>query len=462
MESVSFRCTSCKQALKLSADKIGKRIKCPKCATEQVVPKSGAAATAGAAEDDGGGYGIVIDKDEEAARQKRFAESQKTTKKAKVERQRVAKAKRKSLQVPENWQKVRTGLVVMMWGVVLWAGPILFIAVIWLLGILSGPYYATVANRHLFQGGVPQAIPGQMEPMNFVDFFVGIVAGGDYVGVGKVLLILGSVCLLLQNLVCITGYVIALPIPNKFSTKGQLWGLISVSIVNFITNGVLRLLPLVGAMSYVLIPFVIQEINLISAAMDRAHPMVVFWSRAPFWESILFLFVMMSFYAEPVLIGSFVWSVGLSLKEEPVAERGRGIINLTFGVAFTHLCLFMLGLTGASNVMIWVFRSIYCLWLLFFVLLILRLAFGLNFARIVLDNYLAISAEEEEMGKVKKRVEDAEEELEEDEEDEVEEEEEDEEEDEDDEDDEEEDEDEEDRRPRRRRRREDDDEDDED
>ncbi|MCI0377536.1 MAG: hypothetical protein L0215_08015 [Gemmataceae bacterium] len=454
MEAVSFRCTSCKQALKLSADKIGKRIRCPKCATELVVPKSSASA-APADEDGGGGYGIVIDKDEEAARQKRLAEADKKTKKAKVDRAFLPKAKRKSLQEPENWQRVRTGLVVMMWGVVLLGGPLLFVAIVWLLGILSGPYYATVALRHLFQGA-PQAIPGQMEPMNYIDFFVGIVAGGDYVGIGKVLLILGSVCLLLQSLVCITGYIIALPIPNRFSTKGQLWGLISVSIVNFIVNGVLRLLPLAGAMGYILIPLVIPELNLLSAAMDRGQPMGVFWSKAPFWESILFLFIMMSFYAEPVLIGSFIWSVGLSLKEEPVAERGRGIINLTFGVAFAHLCLFMLGLTGSSNVMVWVFRAIYCLWLLFFVLLILRLAFGLNFARVILDKYLAIAAEEEEMGKVKKRVEDAEDEEEEEEE---EDEEDEEEEDEDEEDEDEDEEDEEDRRPRRRRRRDDDDED---
>jgi hypothetical protein len=46
MDSISFRCTSCKQGLKVKAEKAGRKVKCIKCGTVLTIP---AASTAGSA-----------------------------------------------------------------------------------------------------------------------------------------------------------------------------------------------------------------------------------------------------------------------------------------------------------------------------------------------------------------------------------------------------------------------------
>src|SRR5205085_5994592 len=129
---------------------------------------------------------------------------------------------------------------------------------------------------------------------------------------------------------------------------GQVKGLLALGFLNFIFVLVFKLLPALGVMNYVLIPYSVPEVSLVDANIDRDPPLWVFWSGSPFWTMTLSVLLLFSFYLEPVLIGVFIWSIGVALREDSVISKGQGIVNLAFGIAFGLLSFQMLTMTGTS------------------------------------------------------------------------------------------------------------------
>ena len=54
------------------------------------------------------------------------------------------------------------------------------------------------------------------------------------------------------------------------------------------------------------------------------------------------------FYAQPIFIGVFLWSIGMTLKEDPLIEKGQGVVALGFGIAFILLSYHMLSMAGTK------------------------------------------------------------------------------------------------------------------
>src|SRR5690242_18525463 len=125
MDSITVRCKMCKHAMKFSAEKAGKRAKCPKCDTILLIkaeeePKKqdqdtnitakpdAAAAPAPPAtdeEDPTGGYEVKLDPELE---ERRRALQEEEESKKKKERKKLPKVTRKIKAIPdaESWEKV--------------------------------------------------------------------------------------------------------------------------------------------------------------------------------------------------------------------------------------------------------------------------------------------------------------------------------------------------------------------
>ncbi len=404
MDSISFRCSSCKQLLKANPEKAGRKIKCGKCAAEQIVPspspeeKKPLPAHLRKEEkkpeaerkppppvnnddevDDKKGYGFFVDLKEEEERKKKEAEERKPKKKEKAA---TIKKKYKILPEADKWQKVRAALRIMLVGVYVWAGALGFHVIFVLCGMFSGPVYMGVVEEILVAG------QERVEDYNVIGFLIGAVTGSKWVALGRGLLILATVLILVRSVVWLAGYIAALPIPGRFGVRGQLSGLISLAILNGLINLVFRLLCLAGAVKFLLIPYLIPEVSLINAAVDRSTPMWVFWSGAAFGDLLLSLLLIFIYCAEPILLGVFLWSVGTALREDPISEAAQVVVNLAIGVAFTLLAFHLLSIVGSTSVLVWVLRISYFLGLLFTAILMVRLIICLNLTGKILDKYL--------------------------------------------------------------------------
>ena len=94
------------------------------------------------------------------------------------------------------------------------------------------------------------------------------------------------------------------------------------------------------------------------------------------------------FYAQPIFIGIFLWSIGMALKEDPISEKGQGLVVLGLGIAFTLLAFHLLSMAGTSGVALVVLRILYAGWVGFTILLLLRLPTALQAGRTMLQKYL--------------------------------------------------------------------------
>jgi hypothetical protein len=389
MDLIAFRCSSCDQALKIPAEKAGRKIKCTRCGTELTVPSQEPAPPPPKEDQDRGGYGLVADPAEEAAQQK-----EKEKPKKKEEKKKAPKVKRrlKSIQDPEQWAKVRAGLAVVLIVIYLWAGAFGLQVLVVLLGRIMGTEYGAVAEKILTIENQTPA-PGDTESVNLPGFLVALVASQDLYVVGRVLLIIASLRALGQAGVALAGYGQCLAIPDRFGTRGQVKTLIILALVNVLFNLVFKLLPLTGVMNYALIPWFTPEVCMIDANTDRALPLHVFWSKSGFWEMLLSILVMFSYYAEPVMLGVLIWSIGTFLREPPVEEVGSGVVQISFGVAFTMLVYLLFSITGTSAVLLLLLKICYGLWILFTTILLVRFVMAINKTRETIAKYLEAAEE---------------------------------------------------------------------
>lgn len=391
MEMISVRCSGCGKGLKAPATKAGRKIQCSSCGTDVLVPrqedKTRPSAAGPGPDDDKGGYGFL----EEIA-----AEAEKATAKS-APKKKAHKIKRrlKTIQEPENWRKVRAGLGIVMVAIGFWAASFALNGAVVVLGLFAEPSYAAAGEKILIIENQPEPALGRGERINLPGFLVGLVAGYSFYAVAKTMLIIASVLVLAQAGVAIAGYSMCSPIPNRFGTRFQVTTLIILALVNIVLTLLFKVLPLTGVINYALVPWFAPEVCMIEAATDRVTPIHVFWSNSGFWEVLLTVLVMFVHYAEPMVLGVLMWSIGVFLREPPLEDSGFGVVQVTLGVAFTRLVYFLFSVTGTSPVLLIVLRVAYCLWCLFTVILLIRFVMALTNARATLTKYLDAAAENE-------------------------------------------------------------------
>jgi hypothetical protein len=87
-------------------------------------------------------------------------------------------------------------------------------------------------------------------------------------------------------------------------------------------------------------------------------------------------------------MGVLLWSIGMSLKEDPIVEASEAAVQLGFGTGFTLLVYHLFSMAGSTGVLLWVLRIVYSVWLLFSVLLIVQLIKTFLLTQKTLDKYL--------------------------------------------------------------------------
>jgi hypothetical protein len=221
----------------------------------------------------------------------------------------------------------------------------------WMLANPS-PEYADITRR--FVGHNPNG------DLDGIYFFYALFTGPD-TAVGSVIAtILGQILAVLQPFILIGGYVVCLAVPPKFGTWGQAFSLIALGAFNLILRVVFWLLPLFG-IGYLNLPLLVPELSLLSAGTDRAQPIMMTWMDYPFWESLLAYILILIQLAEPMMLGVFVRSLGLSMKDDAVSSAGLRLVMLTLGQAFMQMVIYMTFMAGTSNVLQWFLFVMYWL-----------------------------------------------------------------------------------------------------
>ncbi len=406
MAVITFRCSSCNQGLKVGADKAGRKIKCSKCGTTLTIPAATSPpspAEVAAPEpppkpamdddDEKGGYNLALVPDAgQDADKKEDTPAKKSDKKPPP-----IKRKFKTLPDPDLWEKVKAGLQIIMVGAAIWAVAALLMGIMVILGIINGPEYAEVLENSMTVRVETPA--GEVVSADMPTFMLGLITGLGYQGIGKTLYILATLLFMAQTVAMMVGYGVCLKIPDRFGTQLQLKIMLGLGAVNFLALLFFKLLPALGIVNYMLAPYAVPEISLGDGNIDRDPAIWVLWSPSPFWEMTLNVLLMACFYGQPVLIGVFVWSIGSSLREEPVIDRGKGVVGIAFGMAFTLLSFHLLSMAGTSGVAIIVLRIVYGGWAIFTFFLILRVLQTLQASRAIIQSYLdgaEIKEEEDE------------------------------------------------------------------
>ncbi len=378
MDEIKVSCTSCKHTMRFSQDKAGRKTKCPKCGSVVVIEAAEANGVAAAPpkpeEDDLGAYGAAdIITDEDKARKEEEGKKKKKKKKEK----KSAKIQKKVRAIPdaEDWDKVRSGLMFVFIGTCLWAGAHLLQGIYVALGMVD---YTELTRGIVEELNARQGQPLPAEPgfwdIDQLGMLLRMIAGNQFLGLAKGCLILGAILRLCQPIVSAVGYIICLPVPNRFGTIAQLTTLLSLGGWNTLAVLGLMVLPAVGAYQYYLVPLLTPEVVLTEYNIERSLPLNVLWMSYPFFESLLNIVVQFLYYLEPVVGAVFLWSVGLAIKEPKVEESAQTLVNMGLGTFFLLVAFHMLSVTGTTPVLVLVLRVLYCLWYAFLLLFILSYA----------------------------------------------------------------------------------------
>src|SRR5262249_17493493 len=148
------------------------------------------------------------------------------------------------------------------------------------LGLFAGSQYGRVALA---------ATPGPGTDM--ARYVVAVIVGVDSIDTGLTLWRISQCLMVLQSLLVIAGYAICLSCPGRFGSWGMALTCLFVACLNLILNVVFRLLPIMGAMSWALVPLIGPELPITNANLDRTEPLHLFWCSYPFWELLLMYFI---------------------------------------------------------------------------------------------------------------------------------------------------------------------------
>jgi hypothetical protein len=416
MEFITFACPNCQQPLKIPADKAGRKAKCNKCGNPLTIPHQSETVaireTKPAAapprkpfeeeEDDGPAlYGLVEepkppepppkskkrddedededdeddyeDEDEDdrpAKRQKRIyedggeddEEEEKPKEEVLTRRRRRLKGLRKAPQNPEQWNRVRAGMVLLAVSVCIGIAGLLLIRGVVLAGQLATPSYAQTAVE-VFPGGIQPVggTPGQAPNVDLARFFAGLLMGSNHPDTARTLLIVGTSLLVLQSLLGLVAYIVYIQVPPRYGTRGLAIALTVMAVVNLVLLIVLRLLPLAGVISYVLTPVYAMELPMLSSNIARLIPLHVVWLHIPMLEMFFGVLIMVLASLEAVVGCAFIRAVGISLRDEGTDKKGHGLMKLGMGTLFFLLFYQMAALAGTSEVLVGVLRVLYWL-----------------------------------------------------------------------------------------------------
>jgi len=398
MPAIVVVCSSCKHKMRFGEDKAGRKAKCPKCGKPVVVAapeengeeevKDVAPAPQAKPEPKGdelGAYGVtdVVNPDE-----KKDDEDQKPDKKKK---KKAPKLKRKIKALPDSdlWDKVRGGLIFIFIGACLWGTAHLLQGLYVALGMVDYTEYTRMLANELAQRRDPLPANGEFWDINPLNCLLGMIAGIGFLGLAKTCLILAAVLRLAAPLVACIGYLMCLPIPNRYGTSFQITALLGLGAWNLLMVLGLMVLPVLGAYNYILIPLLTPEVVLTEYNMERSIPLNVMWMASPFWECLLNLFLQFLYYLEPIVGASFLWSIGMSIREKRIEDNASSLVQVGLGTFFILLSFHMLSITGTTPVAVYVMRVLYILWYAFLLLFLLSYAALLLKAREVL--YLKIN-----------------------------------------------------------------------
>src|SRR5688572_24745129 len=163
------------------------------------------------------------------------------------------KIRRKNIGDMDAWRRVYNGLLFIMIGAIVWGAAYGLQALVIFLGLVQGAEIGVNAERNLFAQAQPPAEPGVGAPLTRGLFFVSMLAGSDFTGIGQVLLIVAQILTFVQIAFWMVGYGMCLAVENRLGAHGQLFTLFSLGGANIVINVLFRFLPLVGAVGYVLV-----------------------------------------------------------------------------------------------------------------------------------------------------------------------------------------------------------------
>src|SRR5262245_18430906 len=387
MEMMVHKCPQCGASLKYGKDKAGQPTKCPQCKTEMVLPATEDAQPKAAnpdPDDDAGGYGVAFVDDEQDKRKRDEAHAKKAAKKLAPK----IKVRRKNIGDLEVWGKVYNGLLFLMIGACVWVCAFGLQMLVVFLGLIQGPEIGINAQRFLVQPAQPTAVVGEAAALDLPTFFLSLLSGSDFLNTARGLMIISQILLMVMATLWMISYGMCMAIENRLGTTGQLIALFSLSGTNILFNLLFRFLPLIGALGYVLVPFYAPEIIAGQINIERAQPMFVAWCWSPTWEILLAFLVRTVMLLEPILIATFIWTIAIMVRDEPMELRALGVMKMGFGVNFMMLAYYMYSCAGTSSVLVRLEQVIYLLWFAFQVGFIVKLATLCHAARELIDFYL--------------------------------------------------------------------------
>ena len=357
MDSITLRCDKCQHTMKFAAAKAGKKAKCSKCEAILLIqaaeePKNGTPPAPPPADDpfgddSPGGYGVTLDPELEERRKAMEAEEAAKSKQRK-KRDKLPSVTRKVKAIPdaEAWSKVRVGLLLIHFGTWIW----LFCHVIQgsyvLLGSVDLPEFAALINENV-KADQPQPEPGRGWDMDRLKIYLGMIGGHSFGGYARVMLVISSVFYFFQALLWLAGYGFLLPVPRRFGMFGQVLLMMGLAILNGIFLFAFKLLPALGAHGYVMIPLVTPEIAMTEYNMERLVPIQILWAGASwgaFFENVGCIIIKTLLYLEPTVMSIFIWSAGIAIKDDTIAQGGQGRVQMSLGTFFILVCFHLLSL----------------------------------------------------------------------------------------------------------------------
>lgn len=388
MDAIAMSCPECKHSLRFPAASVGRKAKCPKCGAMFTIAAAPPPAPAKPA---GDGYGLVEEPVEEKPKKK---EPEKKPKKEKS----TVKIRKKKLVDPAEWDKVKTGLMLLFGSACLWGFIWVVEIIVVLIGVAKGPEYSTLVTNVLMVEGAPLPEPGQWETLDMPRFAIAVVVGQDNLDTAKVLRIVTGFLTLIQIGVAMAGMVLCLCVPSRFGERGYLFTGLGFAAFNFLMYFLFKILPDLGAMSYALLPFFSPEMPTVTANMERTLPVHLFWMGAPFWETFLTLFLLACRFLEPAMVCATLCAIGKNLREVKIEENGEGTLQMCLGTFFCLFTYHLMSITGASEVAVTVLRVIYMLYAGFLLYFQVRYALSLYGAAAIIGKRVASSTGADEEG----------------------------------------------------------------
>lgn len=401
MAAILVRCKTCKHGMKFSAEKAGKRAKCPKCETINVIEeaeeapqvKAGAeeAAAAVAApvvaaappeDDPEGAYEVTLDPELEFLKKKR-EEDERARERARRKREMLPSVRRKLKAIADApaWDRVRFALLFAFLGSFIWLFTHLLQVSYVIIGSRDYPEYAAMIAAHLERRGEGNdgdkgdfPGPGQFWNVNDLNMHLDMISGRQFSGFAKTCLVISTLLYFAQALLWGISYLMSLSVPPRYGTKLQLILSMVLAFFNFLFMFFFKLLPVLGIVGWVMIPFVVPEIAMTEYNMERQIPITIMWGGVgmqSFFENLFTLIIKFSIYLQPTMGCIFLWSVASHMKEEGLEKAARGLTQMSLGTFFILFVFHLFCLCGATPVLVWILRIVYGVWVGFLVMFII-------------------------------------------------------------------------------------------